>query len=254
MPDDTPFRDLAGEHPALAGSPGGAKAPDSLGGDSPRCGREHGLREGTRVGGEDSRDTRPDRATRFIETAQGILSYGELAPLLSDRVTALEAELIKGSFADAQISEDLFLDLHRRIAGDLVPNWAGRWRDIPVTVGPLEPPPPFQVPILMRDYARDLQARWPGVAKDQGELLLELLAFAEGRFLTIHPFRDFNGRTVRVLLVELLRRLDLPHVQLAPQTDAARAEYFSALEAADHHDWRPLTSIWQRRFTEAKTD
>ncbi len=35
------------------------------------------------------------------------------------------------------------------------------------------------------------------------------LFFAEERFLTIHPFRDFNGRAIRLLLTELLRRLDL---------------------------------------------
>ena len=87
--------------------------------------------------------------------------------------------------------------------------------------------------MLMRDYALDLQARWPAAASGKSDLLLELLAFAEGRFLTVHPFRDFNGRTIRVFLLELLRRLDLPRVELAPQTEAGRAEYFTALEAAD---------------------
>ena len=254
MPDDHSLHDLAGKHPPLAVTPGGAQAPDSLGGDPARCGGEHGLREGIRLGGEDSRDTRPDRATRFVETTRGILSYTELAPLLSDRVTALEADLLKGVFASAALDETLILDLHRAIAGDLVPDWAGRWRDIAVTVGKLEPPPPHQVAVLMRDYTRDLQARWPGATADNSGLLLELLAFAEGRFLTIHPFRDFNGRTIRVFLIELLRRLDLPRLQLAPQTEAGRAEYFTALEAADRYDWQPLAAIWQHRFTEAQTD
>lgn len=254
MTDDHPSHDLAGKHPALAGAPGGAQAPDSLGGDSARRGREHGLREGTCAGGEDSRDTRPDRATRYLETSRGILSYTELAPLLSDRVTAAEADLVKGAFASSPLDEILILDLHHRIAGDLVPDWAGRWRDIAVTVGKLEPPPPFQIPVLMRDFARDLQARWSAAAADKSDLLLEFLAFAEGRFLAIHPFRDFNGRTIRVFLLEILRRLDLPRVQLAPQTEAGRTEYFTALEAADRLDWQPLAAIWQHRFTEAPTD
>ncbi len=58
-----------------------------------------------------------------------------------------------------------------------------------------------------------------------------MLAFAEGRFLTVHPFRDFNGRTIRVFLLELLRRLDLPRVELAPQTETGRAAYFAAFHA-----------------------
>jgi len=250
MVNDTPSHDLAGERPPMAGASSGAQAPDSLGSDRAGCGREHGLREGTRLGGEDSRSTRPDRATRYVETVYGVLSYSELAPLLSDRVIALEADLLKGALAEVPIGEPLVLDIHQRIAGDLVLHWAGRWRDIEVTVGAIKPPPPFRVPILMRDYMLDLKSRWSGAMEDKGELLLELLAFAEGRFLTIHPFRDFNGRTIRVFLIELLRRLDLPRVQLAPQTDSGREEYFAALEAADHHDWRPLTVIWQRRLTE----
>ena len=224
-----------------------------MAGDSPRRGGEYGFREGTCGGGEDSRDTRPDRATRFIETSQGILSYTELAPLLSAHVTLVEADLLKEAFAASALDEALILKLHRQIAGELVPDWAGRWRDIPATVGRLEPPLPFQLPMLMRDYALDLEARWQEALKDD-ERLIEFFAFAEGRFLTIHPFRDLNGRTVRVFLLEILRRLDLPRVQLAPQTDEGRAEYFAALEAADHHDWSRLAAIWKKRFAEAQID
>ncbi len=101
----------------------------------------------------------------------------------------------------------------------------------------------------MRLYAADLDARWHDAATTPSELTLEYLAFAEGRFLTIHPFRDFNGRTIRLFLLELLRRLDLPRVVLAPAGDSARTTYFNALEAADHLDWRPLIEIWRERFT-----
>jgi len=68
-----------------------------------------------------------------------------------------------------------------------------------------------------------------------------------------HPFRDFNGRTIRVFLLELLRRLDLPRVELAPQTDAGRATYFAALEAADRRDFQPLVDIWRDRLAHAET-
>ena len=58
-----------------------------------------------------------------------------------------------------------------------------------------------------------------------GEGTLEFLAFAEGRFLTVHPFADFNGRTVRLFLAELLRRLDLPvGVIVSPVVTSHRRE------------------------------
>ena len=240
--------DREGEHRPLAQPVAGGEAAPPVGGDPAGCGAEHGLRGGAGGGGEDSRDTRPDRATRFIETTQGTLSYAELAPLLAERVTAVEAALYAGEYAEHPLDEWLILDLHRRTCGDLVPEWAGKWRDIEVTVGRLKPALPFQLPMLMRDYGLDLQARWQAAAMGSTAETLEFLAFAEGRFLTIHPFRDFNGRTIRLFLTELLRRLDLPRVTLAAQEEAGRAVYFLALEAADQFDWQPLMEVWNERL------
>lgn len=240
--------DREAEHRPLAQPAARGEAAPPVGGDPAGCGAEHGVRAGAGVAGADQRNTRPDRATRFIETTQGILSYTELAPLLAERVTVVEAALYAGAFQAWPLDETLTGELHQRICGDLVPEWAGKWRDIEVRVGRLEPPPPFQLPMLMRDYGLDLQARWPEAHTDSLERLLEFLAFAEGRFLTVHPFRDFNGRTVRLLLTELLRRLDLPRVTLAPESEEERRRYFTALEAADERDWQPLMEIWNQRF------
>jgi CRISPR-associated endonuclease/helicase Cas3 len=99
----------------------------------------------------------------------------------------------------------------------------------------------------------DLQARWHAATSELSELTLEFLAFAEGRFLSIHPFQDFNGRTIRLFLLELLRRMDLPRVALAPETKAGREAYFTAIEAADARDWNPLVNIWRDRFARVKT-
>ena len=140
----------------------------------------------------------------------------------------------------------LLLQFHRLICSDLVPQLAG-WRRTNVIVGEHEPPDFFQVPMLVREYGCDLEARLPA-AGEASEVLLETLAFAEGRLLSIHPFADFNGRVTRVWLREFLRRLSLPPVQLAPGDEPARSEYLAALRAADRSDWRPLMDIWRRRF------
>jgi hypothetical protein len=70
---------------------------------------------------------------------------------------------------------------------------------------------------------------------------------AESRFLNIHPFQDFNTRIL--VLLEWLRRLDLPHVTLAPESMADRQSFFHALEAAYRANWHSLIQIWQPRFT-----
>ncbi len=243
------IHELAANRESLAQTPLEGEAAPPLGEHSLEGGTEHGIRERTGGREEPSRETRPDHATRYLETSRGLLSYAALAPFLAERVQAVEADLSAGAFEGFPLADSLLLELHRRIVGDLVPEWAGRWRRIDVTVGKLAPPSAHLVPERMRNYGLDLQARWPEAAATLGERTLEFLAFAEGRFLTIHPFQDFNGRTIRVFLGELLRRLDLPPVRLEADGETARAAYFTALEAADSSDFRPLMTIWQQRLS-----
>ncbi|MEI8294441.1 MAG: Fic family protein [bacterium] len=168
---------------------------------------------------------------------------------MAEQVLLVESRIYRGDFSSHLLDENLAAEIHHLISVDLVPDWAGKWRTIDVRVGNLEPPKPPMVPVLMRDYGADLAARWQEASSRIGDLTLEFLAFAEGRFLTIHPFADFNGRTIRLFLLELLRRLDLPELELAPQSDHKREKYFLALEAADQSDWALLIEIWQSRLT-----
>jgi CRISPR-associated endonuclease/helicase Cas3 len=188
-------------------------------------------------------------STRWIETTQGILRYGELAPLLAERVLRIQERIEVEIYAAMELDESTIRELHRDFCQDLVPEWAGSWRTMAVQVGQHEPPPPHLVPLLMREYALDLRVRLQEPLPV--EELPETLAFAEGRLLTIHPFADFNGRLARLWLWELLRRLKLPPVTLAPQDKASTEIYLQALRAADQKDFQPLARLWIQRLADS---
>lgn len=221
-----------------------------MGIDSGGRGEQHGIREG--AGGDQlpPRGTRPDRTTRYIETTRGILSYLELAPFLAENVAIVEARIYRGEFNNIPLGEEILRQLHREISSDLVPQWGGHWRTVDVCVGNLRPVPPHRLHEVMREYSLDLQARWEAASSEISDLTLELLAFAEGRFLSIHPFTDLNGRVVRLFLREILRRLDFPQVSLTPAEESKKRDYYSALEASDQLDFRPLINIWRTRLAE----
>ena len=183
--------------------------------------------------------TSPGHATRTVETTRGLLTYAQLAPLLAERVLTVEQRIATGDFAATTLNGDFLRSLHAAIAGELVPAWAGRWRTVAVQVGAHEPPAPHELPVLVRLYTDDLSARLAH---------LETLAFAEGRLLSVHPFLDFNGRVTRLWLRELLRRLDLPPVDLVPTTSADEPAYFAALRDGDALNWQPLATIWRQRL------
>lgn len=234
---------------SLAQPAGSGETPHPLAAHSPERGPEHGLRRGTGEPGEPGSGTRaPAHATRHLQTRLGILSYAELAPHLARRVQDIEERIQAGEFAGRPLDDGFLLELHQALCADLVPDLAG-WRQHDVQVGQHTPPEFFRVPVLMREYAQDLGAQLAQFSFID-DLLLETLAYAEGRLLSIHPFADFNGRVTRLFLRELLRRLDLLAVDLVP--DPARPEsYLAALRAADAKHWQPLMSIWRGRLEAA---
>lgn len=243
--------DLAAKSSTMENPSAGAESSCFLERDSGGRRAQHGIRTGAGQPQNASGAPRPDRATRYIETTQGILSNAQLAPLVAREIETVEAAIYKGDYDNIPFDETLLLDIHRKIAAPFVPDWAGRWRDIPVTVGNWTPPPPHEVSVQMRNYFQDTKTRWEYFAGDLTDQTLEMLAFIEGRFLSIHPFQDFNGRVIRLFLRIVLRRLDFPRLDLEPESDYLRQTYFRALEAADKSDWTPLMKIWESRITQS---
>jgi fido (protein-threonine AMPylation protein) len=156
-------------------------------------------------------------------------------------------EALLDSTAEAmQITPEWICAIHRQIAGELFPDWAGRFRNTDVQVGTHLPPRAFEVPVQVRNYCLDLAERLhhlPGV-----ESIADFLAWADWRFQWIHPFKDFNGRVGRILLVALSYKLNLPPINPAAGDASGRRAYFDALRAADAGNLAPLSSLWFERL------
>lgn len=247
--------ELEDQHRPLAQTEPRAETGDKAAPDSPQGGQQHGLRGRSGGSGDVGARTRtPDHATREIETTLGVISYAELANHLAARVEAVAVAIAQGEFDEYAFSEDLILELHRRICADLTPRFGGVWRKVPVLVGTHEPPEPWQLATAMRDFMADLQARLDHLSSSPDDAWLEALAFAEGRLLSIHPFQDFNGRVTRLFIDLLIKRLDLPDIEPIPAFGQPAQAYLDALRSADQLNWQPLMAIWKQRLAEGDGD
>ena len=238
-------------------SEGGSDAPSS----TPRARRRvHGVRERTGDYGSPQEPTQESEAesgqvgsTRYFDTAEGTLSYTQVAERLAVALVGVLDEILQSRPEDIAVTTDWLCECHRALAATLFPEWAGRYRNVNVRVGAHTPPPFNEVPVFTRLFCDDLAERLRHVRprEEDPSRLAELLAWADWRFQWIHPFRDFNGRIGRVLLAVVLYTLALPHVQTAPVEPAARQQYLAALRAADAGDLTPLTRLWIDRLAEA---
>lgn len=200
---------------------------------------------GSRSGGVATDSTRPIDATRELATTAGTLTYAQVSERLAARVADCLDELIDADPADILFTPEWLCGLHRRIAGDLFPDWAGRFRTTDVQVGTHLPPPAFDVPVQIRNLCLDLSERMHHVG--DAAAIAELLAWTDWRFQWIHPFKDFNGRVGRILLVALSFRLGLP--PLDPAGGGNKADYFTALRAADAGNLELLKELWLDRMS-----
>ncbi|NJD29060.1 MAG: Fic family protein [Chloroflexi bacterium] len=102
--------------------------------------------------------------------------------------------------------------------------------------GGMTPPDFTEIPALVAD--------WVGMANAApGGELMEHLARVHAEFERIHPFRDGNGRTGRLVLNLLLVRHGLAPAIIYKKD---RPKYLRALDRADHGDYGPLGELFAR--------
>lgn len=239
--------------PAQYPGQGGGGAPEGVAGAGEPV---HGVRE---PAGQYRTPQNPDGnsegqselgSTRQFDTAEGRLSYSELSERLAVPLVGIYDEILQVKPDQIVINSEWLCARHKRLAGHLFPDWAGRFRDVNVQIGAHLPPPYYEVPIHMRQFCDDLSERLNHVGARVGEIA-ELLAWADWRFQWIHPFKDFNGRIGRVLLAALCYRIGLPHIQSAPTNLDVRRRYLDALREADAGEICLLRDVWVQRLIDS---
>ena len=178
-------------------------------------------------------------ATTSEETQRIIAAYGQAM----DRVTGLASD------RRFRWSAQTILELHFLVCHPQPDALPGRLRDgsIIVTRGlgrdPFRPPPPAELPRLLDELARWLEAgdvtRHPVVRA----------AMAHLNLVSIHPFRDGNGRLARVVQSLVLAREGLlrpEFVSIEPYLGRHTREYYAVLEDVQGaaYDPRRDASSW----------
>lgn len=201
--------------------------------------------------------TKPKGATSYRDTAFGIIPRSKLIKLEIEGTKRgleyLENLLIRQK--DKKISPDLILELHKVSFGWIFPKWAGKLRVIQVAFSGKEAPPFYQLSELVMNFCRDTEERISHLSNQEKEnFVLEvvaLLAWFQHKFVFIHPFQDYNGRTARMLTILILLRLGLPPIELRSETETDRRYYLTAMQKGDQGDLSLLEKLISQALTES---
>lgn len=201
--------------------------------------------------------TKPKGATSYKETAFGIIPRSKLLKL-EVKGTKKGLEFIEDwvrKNKQTTLTPKLICKLHKVAYGWIFPKWAGKYRTIQVTISGNEAPPYYQIPELINNLCADLGERLKHLPQpDDTHFITEvvrLLAWFQHRFVFIHPFQDYNGRTARMLTIFLLLQLNLPTIEIKIEKTADRKRYLQAMQEADHRNFTLLETILSSSLTEA---
>lgn len=115
--------------------------------------------------------------------------------------------------------------------------YAGRYRNVPVTIQGAEhvPPQPYLLQSAMENLIIKNQQ-----AKNSGQPDINRIAELHADFVKIHPFVDGNGRTGRLIMNLELMNAGYSIAIIEPKD---RETYYNALEKADKGDYRAITGL-----------
>jgi len=152
-----------------------------------------------------------------------------------------KAELyVFGLDTEVEISTALMLDIHKTAFGELY-DWAGKWRNVNVTVGLLTPPEPAQIVHLMYQFTDNLNYKI-SVSKTQDEII-ETLIYAHYEFVKIHPFNNGNGRTGRLIMNLVTMKFGYKPLELYKREGESRKTYIQSMQQADKGSFELLDSL-----------
>ena len=191
-----------------------------------------------------------DEKQSILKNKKGISDL-ETLQLEEEKALARAYEILfEEVLSDTPITIALILHVHQVIFSDLYA-WAGRWRTVTISKSGVTWPPPDYLDVAMQEFERDVLSKYPVLSLQDDGKFCSALAHIQGEFLAIHPFREGNARTIKLvtdLVAVQTERLPLMY----DDSDEGKRRYIEAAAAAILKDFEPMTLLITEAFNASK--
>jgi len=152
--------------------------------------------------------------------------------------------------SDTPMTSELIRYVHGVIFGDLY-DWAGRWRTVTISKPGVTWPPPNYLDEAMLTLEHEVLSAYPASSLTKDDDFCKAIGHIQGEFLAIHPFREGNARTIK-LVTDLLAvqsgRLPL----IYDESDDGKMQYIEAAKAAMFKEYDLMTICIREALTASK--
>jgi cell filamentation protein len=191
-----------------------------------------------------------DDAKTVLRNKLGIADLTQLQVLEEEALTTAYEALLHEVRLDTPMTCELITHIHQRIFGALY-EWAGRWRTVWIRKPGVTWPPPDFLDQNMQAFERDVLAAHTPDNLTTDDRFCRAVGEIQSEFLVIHPFREGNARTIKLLSDLLAAQTGRP-LLVYDKTDAGRDRYIDAAKAAFKRNYAPMTEIIRQALAAAQ--
>lgn len=191
-----------------------------------------------------------DAEKTILKNKKGITDLHALQVAEEEALASAYDTLLGEVRTDTPMTCELLRHIHARIFGDLY-DWAGRWRTVWISKPGTTWPPPDFLDQAMAAYERDMLEKYPPQILADDDTFCAAAGQIQGEFLVIHPFREGNARTIKLLTDILAVQTHRPLLVYDP-TEQGQQLYIEAAKAAFHRDYGGLAGIIRLALQRAK--
>jgi cell filamentation protein len=190
-----------------------------------------------------------DAEKTVLRNKQGITDLHTLQVAEEEALAQAYEALLAEVRTDTPMTCELLRHIHLRIFGDLY-EWAGRWRTVWVSKPGITWPAP-DLDGNMQEFEREVLGRHPArVLSDDGDFCAAV-GEIQGEFLVIHPFREGNARTIK-LLTDLLATQTGRPLLIYDGSEEGQDRYVAAATTAFKKDYVPMAEIISQALARAR--
>ena len=185
----------------------------------------------------------PGSRGRVLKNKLGIKSKREMDRIEArEQIRALE-ELSGIYYREHRFTAADICRIHKIWLGPVY-EWAGQYRQVNITKGNFTFAAARQIPRLMAELEKGhLKKYTPCFFQSEADIA-KAIAVVHTELVLIHPFREGNGRTARMLATLMALQAGLPSLDFNGIRGRKRQEYVAAIHAGLNNQFEPMEEIF----------
>ncbi len=190
----------------------------------------------------------PGSNDEVLKNKLGIKSKEEMEIVEEQELGRAELELLEIVDGDHQFTAEDICNIHELWLGDIY-SFAGRYRTVNMAKGDFLFAPSARIADLMSKFETDFLAKHTPCSYSDTTELARVLGMVHIELILIHPFREGNGRTARLLADLMAMQANRPPLNYAliDQTKHKQGydDYILAIHAGLDENYKPMERIFK---------